>query len=188
MNVQQRHPYPSSEISGNPKEASLIFSIFEDLFEYVRRLVRIFLSCLLFPSAASQSMLQLQKILPKEYEILAVYCDHLPLNDRPPSYPFAGFTVNISVATSGHRDDNDKILCIVMAFGCWEGGELCFYEAGQVFKLKPGDVIIFPSGDITHFNLHFKGMRASLVWHSDKEGDKWVEDQNGWVLRWREKS
>jgi hypothetical protein len=44
---------------------------------------------------------------------------------------------------------------------------------GLVIKLKPGD--------ITHFNLHFSGLRGSIVLHSDVTGDKWVEDFNGWI-------
>jgi hypothetical protein len=34
---------------------------------------------------------------------------------------------------------------------------------------------------MTHFNLHFEGVRASLVLHSDKYGDQWVRDRNGWL-------
>jgi hypothetical protein len=74
----------------------------------------------------------------------------------------------------------DKRICVVMPFGDWEGGELCLYELGLVIKLKPGDIVIFPSCDITHFNLHFTGLRGSLVLHSDKQGDSWVQDFNGW--------
>lgn len=72
------------------------------------------------------------------------------------------------------------MLCVVVPFGTWTGGELCLYEAGLVFELKAGDILVFPSSELTHFNLHFLGERGSLVLHSDKEGKRWVEDCNGW--------
>lgn len=88
--------------------------------------------------------------------------------------------LNISVSTHGHRDAMDKKICVVAPFGLWKGGELCLFEVGLVLKLKPGDVVIFPSCDITHFNLAFQGLRASLVLHSDRQGDEWGTDRNGW--------
>jgi hypothetical protein len=54
------------------------------------------------------------------------------------------------------------------------------YEAGLVFESGHGDLIIFPSADITHFNLHFEGLRSSLVLHSDKTGDEWGLNRNRW--------
>jgi hypothetical protein len=88
--------------------------------------------------------------------------------------------LNFCVSTDGHRDHIDKKICIVIPFGEWEGGEICLYELGLVIKLKAGDILVFPSCDITHFNLHFSGLRGSLVLHSDREGDNWVENRNGW--------
>ena len=74
----------------------------------------------------------------------------------------------------------DKRICIVIPFGEWQGGEICIYELGLVIKLKAGDILVFPSWRFTHFNLHFCGLRGSLVLHSDKKGDGWVQDYNGW--------
>lgn len=61
-----------------------------------------------------------------------------------------------------------------------EGGDLCFQETHIRLPLRNGDMVIFPSHKISHFNLDFKGERASLVFHSDRSGDKWVEKRNGW--------
>jgi hypothetical protein len=61
-----------------------------------------------------------------------------------------------------------------------EGGELCLYEPGVVLELKNGDVVLFDSAALTHFNLHFKGFRASLVMHSDKAAEAWIGNRNGW--------
>lgn len=44
-----------------------------------------------------------------------------------------------------------------------------------------GDAVIFASAAISHFNLHYKGYRASMVFHSDRRGLDWVKDRNGWA-------
>jgi hypothetical protein len=67
-----------------------------------------------------------------------------------------------------------------MPFGNWEGGEICLHELGLVIALRPGDILVFPSRNITHFNLHYTGVRGSMVLHSDRQGDNWVENCNGW--------
>jgi hypothetical protein len=54
------------------------------------------------------------------------------------------------------------------------------YEAGVVLELVMGDVVIFPSGHITHFNLDYKGTWCSIVMFTDKRGDEWVNSRNGW--------
>lgn len=62
-----------------------------------------------------------------------------------------------------------------------EGGELAIYELGIVFGLRSFDAFFFQSKHLTHFNLHFKGVRGSLVFHSDGSGNKWVHNRNGWA-------
>ncbi|KAJ7259445.1 hypothetical protein C8J57DRAFT_1073108 [Mycena rebaudengoi] len=129
----------------------------------------------------------IKKLLPEEYDKITVYVSQLPLNECSHAHPFGGFVVNISVATRGHRDAGDKLFCVVIPFGSWTGGELCLYEPGLMFCLLPWDIVIFPSCDITHFNLDFEGVDGgtllSLVLHSDKHGDFWVADHNGWMPR-----
>jgi hypothetical protein len=122
----------------------------------------------------------LRYLLADVYQNLEVYCNILPFNANPATRPFTGVVLNFRVSTSGHRDKIDKVICVLIPFGKWEGGELCLYELGLVLKLQPGDVFIFKSCDITHFNLHFSGIRGSIVLHSDKEGDSWVENRNDW--------
>jgi hypothetical protein len=97
------------------------------------------------------------------------------------AHPFTGIVININVATLGHRDRKDKRICLVLPIGDFTGGELCLYEPGLVIALRPGDLVIFPSYRYTHFNLDYEGLRSSLVLHSDKEGDRWLTDRNGWV-------
>lgn len=73
-------------------------------------------------------------------------------------------------------------ICVVMQFSrnC-KGGGLALHEAGLIFEMQSGDILIFPSRLITHFNLHFEGIRASFVLHSDKHGKAWVVNRNGWA-------
>jgi hypothetical protein len=113
---------------------------------------------------------QVQKFQPEEYEEIKIFVDKLPLNERSLAYPFGGFVINVSVSTRAHRDRFDKLFCVVIPFGHWTGGELCLYEPGLALRLHPWDIVIFPSCNITHFNLHFDGVRLSLVLHSDCYG------------------
>ncbi|KAJ7883087.1 hypothetical protein B0H13DRAFT_2344360 [Mycena leptocephala] len=160
-NHSQRYPYVSKEVEENPEEAELL----TEMIHLITIIVEY----------------HLKKILPEEYEVIKVFVNQLPLNERSLAYPFGGFVINIGVATKAHRDRFDKIFCVVIPFGKWTGGELCLYEPGFVFRLKPWDILIFPSCDITHFNLDFQGVRLSLVLHSDKYGDRWVRNRNGWL-------
>lgn len=88
--------------------------------------------------------------------------------------------INLNVTTSFHRDPQDQDICMVLVISDCQGGELCLYEPGLVVELRCGDMIIFKSVNISHFNLHFKGKRASFVFHSDRAGGAWAKDRNGW--------
>ncbi|KAJ6542472.1 hypothetical protein DFH09DRAFT_1089025 [Mycena vulgaris] len=159
----QRAPHPSEEMTADPPETDL-------LAEFIK-LVTIIIE------------FHMRKLLPKEHADISVYATRLPLNERSLAHPFGGFVINVRVSTRGHRDGGDKLFCVVIPFGNWTGGELVMYEPGCVFRPRPWDAIIFPSCQITHFNLTFEGVRLSLVLHSDKYGDGWVQDQNGWASR-----
>ena len=82
-------------------------------------------------------------------------------------------------------DSQDDDLCVVLPFGDWKGGELCLYESGLVLELRPGDVVMFPSNHITHFNLHMEGYRGSLVLSTDSHMKGWIKDRNGWGVHIR---
>ena len=49
---------------------------------------------------------------------------------------------------------------------------LCLEELGIKLDLANGDVVIFPSQKISHFNTHFKGERVSIVFHTDAKKAK----------------
>ena len=89
--------------------------------------------------------------------------------------------VNIGAQLEPHTDPKDDGLCVVIPFGSWKGGELCLYDAGIVLELEPGDVVLFPSDRITHFNLEVEGLCGSLVMATDRDiKGSWMENRNNW--------
>jgi hypothetical protein len=105
----------------------------------------------------------------------------LPHSGVSPVYPFAGYVLNMNVSTRIHRDVGDQDICLILVVSDCQGGELVLLEPGLVLDLQNGDVVIFTSKDISHFNLHFVGRRASLVLHTDNCSKNWVKDGNGWA-------
>lgn len=123
---------------------------------------------------------QIRKHVPDYYDEIIVFTELCPLKPPVLGTPYAGFVMNLNVITRTHRDNKDIKGCAVLVLGDFDGGELCFAELGVVFELKNGDLIVFPSGKITHFNLHYNGVRVSFVLHSDKSGEGYEGDFNGW--------
>lgn len=84
-----------------------------------------------------------------------------------------------------HRDWSDSDICSVIVISDCVGGALVFVELGLVIDLQDGDQAIFKSSELTHFNLHFSGFRSSIVFHTDKAADAWIDSdnpRNGWAL------
>lgn len=84
---------------------------------------------------------------------------------------FPTIAINFNVISKYHWDDNDDPngLCVLVALGDFEGGELCFPQLQIVVKLKPGQVVIFPSCLLLHGNLPItKGIRFSVVYFVHK--------------------
>ena len=159
-NHGQRATYLSKTIRDNPNQFQSITDSLEDICKIICDILR--------------------KHLPKVSDRLRVFCEILPLNHRPATYPFPGFVLNMKVCTEAHVDANDDTICVVIPFGAYKGGELVLHEAGLVLELQEGDILIFPSYLITHFNLHFTDVRGSVVMHSDKEVKSWNTNRNGW--------
>ena len=88
--------------------------------------------------------------------------------------------INFNVATKIHRD-KDRCICVVLVVSedC-SGGDLCLEELGIRFSLINGDLVAFPSQNISHFNTHFSGMRASIVFHTDADSESWISCRNHW--------
>lgn len=121
--------------------------------------------------------------LREEYEHLCLFADRLTFKEQSAAYPFAGYVLNINVCTKIHQDLMDAKICVVIALGDFEGGELVLEEPGIVINLKNGEGVAFNSRRITHLNLLYRGTRMSLVLHSDKQGIQFVSvDKHGWAL------
>lgn len=89
----------------------------------------------------------------------------------------------MNACSDAHLDAFDLLKrCVVIPFmkDC-EGGGLVLHEGRLVLDMHSGDVVLFLSGRFTHFNLHYKGVRGSLVFHTDSMSKQWVEDRNKWV-------
>ena len=85
---------------------------------------------------------------------------------------FPTIAINFNVTSNYHWDDKDDPngLCVLVALGDFEGGELCFPQLQIVVKLKPGQVVIFPSYLLLHGNLPItKGIRFSIVYFVHKD-------------------
>ena len=105
--------------------------------------------------------------------------EKIPLGQRAEAHPFCGYVVNINCVTRVHRDWLDMKFCVCFALGDWEGGQLVIDELGLVFDLKPGHVLLFDSTRLTHFNLHYMGLRISVVLNTDKEMERCGNDEEG---------
>ncbi|TFK58677.1 hypothetical protein BDN72DRAFT_781767 [Pluteus cervinus] len=161
VNFNQRLPYECKDSAKDPEECQLLSDMISPISEYLEE--------------------HLPALIPDVFSVWETYANSLPLASIPPAYPFTGLVLNLCVSTSAHKDINDESLCVVVPFGNkWTGGELCLFEPGLVVDLQPGDVIVFPSSQITHFNAHMNGERGSFVLYSDKKMGDWVKEANGW--------
>ncbi|KAJ6563104.1 hypothetical protein DFH09DRAFT_1035449 [Mycena vulgaris] len=161
VNFHQRIPYSTVETVKKSMEFEALVEIFSEVLEFQR--------------------LNFQHANPEAYDQVRVFADLLPLNTGSPVYPFAGFMMNFRVVTDGHKDPKDAKWCLIIFVKDGNGGHLCLHELGLKLDGKTGNILIFPSCWVTHFNTHFEGFRLSLVLHTDKEGDDWVEDGGGWA-------
>jgi hypothetical protein len=120
---------------------------------------------------------------PEEFDELQLAANILPARENSPAYPFCGFVLNINGITKVHRDPHDfRHFCVVIVIGNHTGGELCLLEPGLVLELRHGDTVIFQSGRVTHFNLHYSGIRASIVLNTDAAIYQYASNNmNGWA-------
>jgi hypothetical protein len=118
--------------------------------------------------------------LPLEYKALVRIVESLPGQPGSLVAPFTSFALNINVCTQAHRDVGDHILCLVLAISSFTGGGLVLHEPGLSIELGHGDWAAFHSNDITHYNTHYTGSRASFVLQSDRAFERWLATDNGW--------
>lgn len=118
--------------------------------------------------------------VPEVYQEVSMFVDLLPLLEHCPAYPYQNFALNICVCTKAHRDSTDKSWCTAFTIQDCKGGQICLHESGLVFDSNHGDMLVFRSEKDTQFNLHFEGIRTSLVLHTDAGGANWVDAYNRW--------
>ncbi|EPS92782.1 hypothetical protein FOMPIDRAFT_24283, partial [Fomitopsis schrenkii] len=135
MNYTQLTPYQARDFRQHEDVYAAIERSFTGLFEWVEE--------------------ELQKYLPLEVTVLSASIEELPGKQRPLVAPFSNLVVNLNVATKAHRDVMDKEFCLVLAIGDFDEGDLCLHEPGLVLGLRNGDLAVFRSANITHFNRHF---------------------------------
>ncbi|KAH7870561.1 uncharacterized protein C8R40DRAFT_1056376 [Lentinula edodes] len=160
-NTAQFHVYASTDMRRYPEPYELLCIALEDTLEYI----------------ANKTLVR----LPDFFEGLEGEIDIVPLYDSTPGRPFRSIVINLNCATLAHKDQQDQKGCIVLVISSCSGGELCFFEPKLVLEMFNGDFVAFPSRRYTHFNLHYQGIRSSLVLHSDKDGESYKKDGNGWV-------
>ena len=112
--------------------------------------------------------------MPDSYKKLAEYGDCLPGDEFLAGYPFGGIVLNLNIATKIHRDNEDLDLCLLIVISKCIGGDLVLLEPGLVLGQRNGDAMVFPSGDISHYNMNFVGFRASIIFHSDRASETWT--------------
>jgi hypothetical protein len=80
---------------------------------------------------------------------------------------FPMIAINFNIISNYHWDEKDEPngLCFLVALGDFEGGELHFPQLQIVVKLRPGQVVAFPSHLLLHGNFKvIKGIRFSIVY------------------------
>ena len=67
---------------------------------------------------------------------------------------FPMIAINFNTISDFHWDEHDEanILCVLVALGDYEGGELCFPQLQVVVRIRPGQVIAFASRLLLHGN------------------------------------
>ncbi|RHZ76539.1 hypothetical protein Glove_196g94 [Diversispora epigaea] len=75
--------------------------------------------------------------------------------------------VNFNTISDNYCDkhDNPNCLCILIALGNFDGGELCFFQLKIIIPLCPNQIVAFSSRLLLHGNLPVKrGICHSIVY------------------------
>ncbi|KAI0708140.1 hypothetical protein C8Q72DRAFT_790818 [Fomitopsis betulina] len=162
-NYGQFIPYVSKDITDYAAVYQAVKNILHDVFDWLQEKVHTI-------------------FLPIEYERLEATVSVLPDYNISAVHPFVGLVLNFNIATCAHRDSKDDRICLVVPVGEFVGSNLCLVEPGLVLPLRHGDFAVFPSCEVTHFNLPYSGRCCSIVLQTDREMSKWTaEDRNGWA-------
>jgi len=103
VNTSQKIPRASKEIKKFSEEYQRLQEAFAPVFKWLHDLVSLYFYDF-YDFLIQAYYFKLQQLLPDNYKILSEYVDILPCKEPSPVYPFAGFVVNLNVATRIHRD------------------------------------------------------------------------------------
>jgi len=123
----------------------------------------------------------MHQLLPDLSDKLQEYVDSLPDQEVVPMEPFASVVININACTAFHRDWNDWIICGVLPIADCVRGATVLHQYGVAIHGRSGDFLLFRSADTNHYNDHYVGRRASLVFHTDSAAKDWIKNCNGWI-------
>jgi hypothetical protein len=114
-----------------------------------------------------------------EYDYILSNVRGLEMTDLP-LWPFSGVAFNWYAHSKVHMDGGDGPYAVLTVSGNFKGGYVCLAGLNLSFELRPGEVIIFNSRRVPHFNLSYEGERHSFVFYTQHLLDAWVADGNGW--------
>jgi hypothetical protein len=112
--------------------------------------------------------------LPDSYKKLAEYGNCLFGDEFLASYLLGGIVLNLNIATKIYRDTEDLDLCLIIVISECFNGDLVLLERCLILRQRNGDAMVFPSGDISHYNMNFIGFCSSIVFHSDRASEGWT--------------
>lgn len=176
-NHTQMMPYGSADMFKHRERYQKLLQAFDNVFAWVTKLVRVLRSSF---QEAHCGYFQMADHLPDDYDVLMRLSHSLPGGYEGPVPPFLSLAINLNIRSEAHRDLMDKNICLVVPLGNFEGGELVLVEQGLVLALSSGDVVVFRSAEATHFNLDYKGERASFVLYTDQNVATWADSHNFW--------
>jgi hypothetical protein len=100
-----------------------------------------------------------------------------------PLWPFSGVALNWHALAKAHVDPGDGPLAVIVPIGDFKGGHVCLPTLKLTFELQPGEVLIFDSKMLPHFNLDPElgpgDARHSLVLYTQHRLSTWCAG-NGW--------
>ncbi|RPA73283.1 hypothetical protein BJ508DRAFT_334238 [Ascobolus immersus RN42] len=111
-----------------------------------------------------------------------------PCIDKTLFWPFCMMAINRNCYSLPHKDLNDfaRGFCFLLCWGKFKGGEVTFKELGMKLPLKRGQLLIFRSALLTHWNQPVtSGIRHSLVLFTPARMFDWKRITTTQVLnRW----
>lgn len=111
-----------------------------------------------------------------------------PMLDKTLFWPFCMLALNRNCTSLPHKDLNDlsQGFCFLLCWGDFTGAEMTFRELGLKIPFKRGQILIFRSSLLTHWNQIAHGIRHSMVLFTPARMFDWKNITTNQVLnRWK---